>query len=59
MKSIIRSLIIFKKSRKITNDFFNYYIFAHTFQWTSSKCLINVAMTVKIAMVTFIHCENG
>ena len=38
MKSIIRNLIIFKKSRKITNDFFNYYIFAHTFQWTSSKC---------------------
>ena len=36
--TITRSLIIFKKPRNITNDFFNYYIFVHTFQWTLSKC---------------------
>ena len=55
----IRSLIIFKKPRNMTNDFFNHYIFVHTFQWTSSECLTNVAITVKVAMVTYIHCENG
>ena len=26
----------FKKLRKMTKDFFNNYIFVHTFQWTSS-----------------------
>ena len=45
IKSIIRSLIIFKKQRKMTNDFFNHYIFVRTFQWTSSECLTNVAIT--------------
>ena len=59
IKSITRSLIIFKKPRKITNDFFNNYIFVRTFQWTSSECLTNVTITVKVAMVTYIHCENG
>ena len=59
IKSITGSLIIFKKLRKMTNDFFNHYIFVHTFQWTSSECLTNVAITVKVAMVTYIHCENG
>ena len=59
IKSITGSLIIFKKLRKMTNDFFNHYIFVHTFQWTSSECLANVAITVKVAMVTYIHCENG
>ena len=34
IKSITRSLIIFKKSRKMTNDFFNNCILIHTFQWT-------------------------
>ena len=34
IKSITRSLIIFKKPRKMTNDFFNHYIFICTFQWT-------------------------
>ena len=33
----IRSLIKFKKPRKITSDFFNKYIFVQTFQWTSSE----------------------
>ena len=42
IKSITRSLIILKKTRKIANDFFNKYRFVHTFQWTSSKCLTNV-----------------
>ena len=36
IKSITRSLFIFKKLRKMTNDFFNPYIFVRTFQWTSS-----------------------
>ena len=36
IKSIARSSIIFEKPRKMTNDFFNNYIFVHTFQWTSS-----------------------
>ena len=58
IKSIIRNLIIFKKPRKMTNGFFNNHIFVHTFQWTSSQCLINVTITVKVAMVTYIHCEN-
>ena len=30
MKSITRSLIIFKKRKKMTNDFFNHYIFVRT-----------------------------
>ena len=48
------SLIIFKKPRKMTNDFFNHYIFARTFQWASSECLTNVTIMVKFAMVTHI-----
>ena len=59
VKSITRSLIIFKKPRKMTNDFFNHYIFVRTFQWTSSECLTNVTITVKVAMVTYIHFEHG
>ena len=59
MKSIARSLIIFKKPRKVTNDFFNHYIFVCTLQWTSSECLTNVTITVKVAMVTYIQGENG
>ena len=58
-KSITRSLIIFKKPRKMTNDFFNHYIFVRTFQWTSSECLTNVTITVKVAMVTYKHCKKG
>ena len=58
IKSISRSLIIFKKPRKMINDFFSHNIFVRTFQWTSSECQINVTITVKIAMVTYIHCEN-
>ena len=54
IRSITRSLIIFKKPRKMTNDFFNNYIFVHTFQWTSSECLTNVTITAKVAMVTYI-----
>ena len=51
IKSITRILIIFKKPRKMTNDFFNRYIFVHTFQWTSSDCLTNVTVTVKVALI--------
>ena len=43
----------------MTNDFFNNYIFVRTFQWTSSECLTNVTITVKVAMVTYIQGENG
>ena len=43
----------------MTDDFFNHYIFVCTFQWTSSERLTNVTITVKVAMVTYIHCENG
>ena len=59
IKSITKSLIIFKKLRKMTNDFFNHYIVIRTFQWTSSEFLTNVTITVNTAMVTYIHCENG
>ena len=59
IKSITRSLIIFKKPRKMIDDFFSHYIFVRTFQWTSSECLTNVTITVKVAMVKYIHCENG
>ena len=59
IKRITRSLIIFKKARKMTNDFFNHYMFVRTFQWTSSECLTNVTITVKVPMVTYIYCENG
>ena len=59
IKGITRTLIIFKKPRNITNDFFIHYIFARTFQWTSSECLTNVTITIKVDMVTCIHCENG
>ena len=43
----------------MTNDFFNNYIFTHTFQWTASESLTNVTITAKVAMITYIHCENG
>ena len=59
IKRITKSLIIFKKPRKMANDFFNHYTFVRTFQWTSSECLTNVTITVKVAMVTYIHFENG
>ena len=49
----------FKKPRKMTNDFFSHYIFICTFRQTSLECLINVTIMVKVAMVTYIHCENG
>ena len=52
IKSITRSLIIFKEPREMTNNFFNHYIFVHTFQWTSSECLASVTITVKVAIVT-------
>ena len=29
------------------------------FQWTSSECLTNVTITIKVAMVTYIHCEDS
>ena len=51
-KSITRSLITFKKQTKMTNDFFNHYIFARTFQCTSSECLTNVTITVKVAITS-------
>ena len=59
IKGITRILIIFKKPRKMTNDFFNNYVFVHMFQWTSSECLTNVTVTVKVAMVTYRHCKKG
>ena len=59
IKGITRRLINFKKPRKMINDFFNHYIFIRTFQWTSSECLTKVTITVKVAVVTYIHCENG
>ena len=43
----------------MTNDFFNHYMFVCTFQWTSSECLTNVTITVKVAMVTYKQGENG
>ena len=52
-KLLRKFLIIFKKPRKMTNDFFNNYILVHTFQWTSSECLTNVTITVKAAMVRY------
>ena len=36
----------------MSNDFFNHYIFVRTFQWTSSQCLTNFTITVKVAIVT-------
>ena len=42
IESVKRILIIFKKSRKMTNDFFNHYIFVRTFQWTSSEMSCNI-----------------
>ena len=36
----------------MTNDIFNNYLFFRTFQWTSSECLTNTTITVKVAMVT-------
>ena len=53
IKSITASLIIFKKPRKMAKDFFNHYVFVRTFQWTSSECLTNVTITVKVAMITY------
>ena len=43
----------------MTDDFFNHYTFVRTFQWTSSEYLTNVTIMVKVAMVTYIHCEKG
>ena len=59
IKSITRSLILFKKPRKMTNNLFNNYILVHTFQCTSSECLTNVTITVKVAIVKYIQCEKG
>ena len=61
IKSITRSLIIFKKPRKMTNDFFNHYIFVCMFQWTSSEHLTSITITVKVAIATYkiYYCENG
>ena len=50
IKSITRNFIVFKKPRKMTNDFFIHYIFVHTFQWTSSECLTNVTITLFIIL---------
>ena len=36
-ESITKSLIICKRPRKMTNNFFNNCMFVHTFQWTSSE----------------------
>ena len=36
----------------MTNDFYNHYIFVGTFRSTSSECLTNVTIRVKVAMVT-------
>ena len=52
-------LLIFEKPRKMPNDFFNHYIYACTFQWASLECLTNVTIAAKVALVTYIHCENG
>ena len=38
---------------------FNYYIFEHAFQWTSSECYNNVIITVKIGIVMFELPRNG
>ena len=38
---------------------FNYYIFKHAFQWTSSECYNNVTITVKICIVMFELRRNG
>ena len=46
-KSITRSLIIFKKLRKMTSDFFNNYIFVHTVQWTSSEIFFNFRFSIR------------
>ena len=58
IKCITRSLIIFKKPRKMTNDFFNNYTFIHTLHWTSSECLTNVAIgflkMIKLLVILFI-----
>ena len=40
----------------MTNDVGNSYIFDHKLQWTSSECLTNVTITLKVAMVTYIGC---
>ena len=47
MKSITRRLIIFKKPRKIDNDFFNHYIFVRTFQWTSSEYIVDECIVIE------------
>ena len=35
------------------------YILVRALQWTSSECLTNVTITVKVAMVTYVHFEHG
>ena len=43
----------------MTNDFFNHYIFVRTFQWTSSECLTNVTITVKVIVnISYIKEES-
>ena len=54
IKSITRSLIIFKKPRKKKSNFFDNYIFVHNFQRTLSTCYNNATITEKVAMVTYI-----
>ena len=58
MKSITRSLVIFKKPRKMTNDFFNHYILVGMFQWTSSECLTTVTITVLMSEAYLETCKN-
>ena len=48
IKSATRSLIIFQKLRKMTNDFFNNYIFVRTFQRAALEYLTNVTITVNV-----------
>ena len=48
IKSVTRSLIIFKKLRKMINDFFNNYIFVRTFQRAALVYLTNVTITVNV-----------
>ena len=58
-KNYHQKLNNFKKPNKMSNDFFNNYIFVRTFQWTSSKCYNNVTITAKVALVTYIQCKMG
>ena len=58
VKSITRSLIVFKKPRKMTNDFFNNYIFVHTFQWASSECYNNNTISITITVTSLQHSDD-